>query len=268
MSQDEMQLAPADSPQWKVVQRPPTPEEVIIHAIDKQVSPENLERLLAMQERIQAARAKAEFDAALSAFQAEAPVILKEKPVATKAGTVAYKFAPIEAIAVQIKPLLLKHGFSYSLDEDVTSQEGWVIGICVVTHKAGHSKQSRCKFPLGTKTDIMSNTQVRAAALTFACRRALCNAFGLVISGEDIDGATGKIKPQGPSKLKGEKKDDPLVNQMWEVTERIHGTDRNWDRVNQWCWNENILNDDERLPHLSPDRFKAAIQKAKEVLKV
>jgi len=44
------------------------------------------------------------------------------------------------------------------------------------------------KLPLGTRTSIMSDTQQYAAALTFANRRVLANAYGLVFAGEDKDG--------------------------------------------------------------------------------
>ena len=42
-------------------------------------------------------------------------------------------------------------------------------------------------LPLGNKTRIMSQTQVEAAALTFAKRYAFCNAFGILTGDEDTD---------------------------------------------------------------------------------
>jgi hypothetical protein len=49
--------------------------------------------------------------------------------------------------------------------------------------------------PLGNKTQVMSDTQVTAAAGTFAKRYAFCNVFGIMTGDEDTDGAD----PQPPA---------------------------------------------------------------------
>jgi hypothetical protein len=46
--------------------------------------------------------------------------------------------------------------------------------------------------PFGNKTDIMSQSQVAAAATTFAKRYAFCNAFGILTGDEDTDAAVVK----------------------------------------------------------------------------
>ena len=137
---------------------------------------------------LNAETAKKVFDEAMSYFQSKCPVITKSKPVADSGGKRLYAYAPIERIEEIIRPIESECGFTHKFDQDVTSKEGWVIVKVTITHTGGHISETTGMFPLGTKTQIMSNTQCYAAALTFANRRVLGNAYGLVFSGEDQDG--------------------------------------------------------------------------------
>jgi ERF superfamily len=161
-------------------------EELIAKAIDKNVPVETMERLLVMRRELKAEWAKAQFDNAMSAFQAECPIIKKTKGVKTNSGELAYKYAPLESIVDQVKNLLSKHGFSYSVNQP-ESRAGYIKVAFTVKHKYGHSETTSVELPLGNKTSIMSQTQVEAAALTFAKRYAFCNAFGILTGDEDTD---------------------------------------------------------------------------------
>lgn len=162
-----------------------TPEVLIAQAIDKGVSVETMERLLAMRRELKAEQAKEAFDADMATFQAKCPTIKKTKSVRTKAGIVAYSYAPLESIVEQVKSLLCEHNFSYAVNTETS--EGKVKAICAAKHKLGHSESSSIELPFGNKTDIMSQTQVVAAALTFAKRYAFCNVFGILTGDEDND---------------------------------------------------------------------------------
>jgi hypothetical protein len=239
------------------------------YAVDKGAGAEAMNTLMNIRRELNMEAAKKAFDEALSAFQSECPLIMKEKSVPTASGKIAYKYAPIEAIEIQIRPLLRQHGFSHTFDTDTASEAGWVIAKCIVTHREGHSRVSTAKFPLGTKTQIMSDTQVYASALTFANRRALSNAYGLVLAGEDLDGQTGKLKPTGPSAMQPADlglKD--LARELWEVLKPVRGTKRDWNEANQWLWREEVLDGaiPETAPDLSPPKFKEVIAKAREIL--
>ena len=160
-------------------------EALIAKAIEKNVSVETMERLLVMRRELKAEYAKEQFDNAMAKFQAKCPTIRKTKEVKTRAGVVAYRYAPLESIVEQVKELLKTHGFSYAVQTETLN--GSVKAICIVKHRFGHSDQSSITVPLGNKTDIMSQTQVVAAALTFAKRYAFCNAFGILTGDEDTD---------------------------------------------------------------------------------
>lgn len=238
-------------------------ESIFQLAIEKQGTAEVLERLMGIRRELNAEAAKKAFDEAMAAFQAECPVIDRPKSVSTNSGTKAYSYAPFEHIIQIVKPYLNQHGFSYTLDTDTESAQGWVIAKCHVTHSAGHVMTSTAKFPLGTKTGIMSETQVFAAALTFASRRVFCNAFGIVTSGEDLNGATAKEKPQGPSSLASEPTVKEYAAKLWELLKPVRGTAKTWVAANAWMVDECIIDPDERAPEFTPERFKEVILKAK-----
>jgi len=157
-----------------------------------------LNLLLAMHERLLAAQAKREFDDAMTAFQAECPVITKGRGVRDGGGVKLYEYAPFEDVIAAVKPFLQTHGFSFDLNTDVESKDGWVVAICTAKHRGGHSESKSVKLPIGSGTRAMSTTQIYAAALSFASRRAFQNAFGIVCAGEDKDGKL-PTPTRGPS---------------------------------------------------------------------
>lgn len=160
-------------------------EILIAQAIERHVPVETMEKLLAMRRELKQERAKEEYDQAMAEFQADCPTIVKTKEVKTKAGIVAYRYAPIESIVEQVRDILKKHGFSYSTNMELLGN-GVKVSV-KVTHSTGHSEETCMSVPLGNKTDIMSQSQVVAAAQTFAKRYAFCNAFGILTGDEDND---------------------------------------------------------------------------------
>lgn len=241
-------------------------------AIESKAGADTLERVMAVRRELRAERAQESFESALSDFQAACPVIVKEKGVKTNAGAVAYKYAPIERVEEVIRPVEKEFGFNHTFDTDTASALGWVIAKCIVTHRAGHSRTSTVKLPLGTKTNIMSDTQQFAAALTFANRRALVNAYGLVLVGEDND-AQMKVKPAGPSTLAAEPTVKELAAELWGLLKPEMAKDPNWVKTNwgahnQWLWRNEVLDGaiPETAPDLSPKRFREVIESAKKLI--
>jgi len=55
------------------------------------------------------------------------------------------------------------------------------------------------EVPLGNKTSVMSQTQVVAAALTFAKRYAFCNAFGIMTGDDDNEKVISDKEPKKDS---------------------------------------------------------------------
>ena len=160
-------------------------EGLISQAIDKGIPVDTMERLLTMRTQLKTEWAKEQFNKAMANFQAECPQITKTKEVKTKSGIVAYRYAPIESIVQQVAPFLKTNGFSYSTSMEL--KEAGVKVIVRVVHVSGHSEESSMEVPFGNKTEIMSASQVTAAAQTLAKRYAVCNAFGILTGDEDTD---------------------------------------------------------------------------------
>lgn len=173
-------------------------EVLIAQAIQQGTPVETIERLLAMRRELKAERAKEIYDEAMAGFQSECPIIKKTKSVQIKTGVVAYRYAPIESIVSQVKSLLKKYGFSYSTK--IKTEKGLVKATCIVKQLAGHSEEYEMEVPLGTKTAVMSDSQVVAAAATFAKRYAFCNAFGILTGDEDNDAVNTGNKNLTPPK--------------------------------------------------------------------
>ncbi len=162
-------------------------DSMILQALDKNVSVETLEKLLAMRKEYMAEQAMNAFNQAMTDFQNECPIIKKTKGVTTNTGVLAYRYAPLDSIVSQVRGLIFKHGFSYHISTEVVGSN--VIVYCTVNHIQGHSKVTPYgPVPLGQQTAIMNDTQVVAAAFTYAKRNAFCNAFGIMTGETDTDG--------------------------------------------------------------------------------
>lgn len=174
------------------------PEALISQAIAAGASIDTLERVMALRKDVLAEKAKQAFNEAMAAFQEECPVIKKTKGVKTKAGAEAYKYAPIDSIITQVKACVKKHGFSYRTSMQLLT--GNVKVVCRVVHMLGHEETSEMEVPLSDGTQIMSKTQVVAAASTFAKRYAFLNAFGIMTGDDDDDTASERADAPGREK--------------------------------------------------------------------
>lgn len=179
----------------------PSAELLIGQAIQKGVTVDTMERLMAMRRELKAEKAEEAYHSAMAEFQAECPIIKKTKKVLNKpekGGGVRYTFAPLDSIIQQVKPLIQKYGFSYTVDTLV--EDTWVTAICKVIHKLGHSETSSFKIPMDPEA-FMSQAQKFASALTFAKRYAFCNAFGILTGDEDNDAKMTKKEMDSAEKL-------------------------------------------------------------------
>lgn len=169
-----------------VVILPSESERLISLAIQEKTPVEYLERLLVMRREMRAEKAREDFYIAMSKFQAECPVIVKDKIVYEKNSEtkIRYKFAPIDSIEKQVKPLLVKHGFSTR--DNVIQNEKMIGAVCIVTHTGGHSEETKFEVPIGSE-QYMSEVQKYGARVTFAKRYAYCNALGIRTGDEDTD---------------------------------------------------------------------------------
>lgn len=170
-------------------------DQLLELAVREKVSVDVLERLEAMHERMMERNARAAFFEALNAFQEECPVIEKSAEANIKTnsgGSYGYTYAPLETITETIRPVLKRHGLSYSWSTEASDRPDFLHVVCILRHVEGH--EERAVFPVPTHTDAaMSGAQKQGAALTYGKRQSLTSVLGLTTS-DDVDGA-GRAQP-------------------------------------------------------------------------
>ncbi len=193
---------PADRDQLAV--RPePSISNMLQAFIDRGISAENVnafEKLLELKERIEQRDAEKQFAAAFAALQSEMPSIEASKVVPDKYGNVKFRFAPYEQIMEQIRPLLLKYGFTVSFS--MAFADNRVVQSCTLQHVGGHSRTNQFMARTGDGPPGASPAQADGAASTYAKRFALCNALN-IITEIDTDGrpdARNEGEPLPPDK--------------------------------------------------------------------
>ena len=144
-----------------------------------------LERIVALQERMDATRARGEFVAALARVQADCPVIERRSPIPDASGRIKYRYAPLENIIHVAGPVLRDNGFSWMFSVDYP--EGATTVCCTLAHISGHLQESCVRMP-GVNVPKANAAQNEGAAITYGKRLAFLNATGLTTADEDTDG--------------------------------------------------------------------------------
>lgn len=123
-------------------QQESSPAEMIRQAVNAGADLEKLEKLLALQERWDAAQAKKAYHQAMSDFKANPPKIDKDKKVgySTSKGKVGYSYASLANICAEINPALSRNGLSASWRH--SQQNGSITVTCRITHAMGHYEET------------------------------------------------------------------------------------------------------------------------------
>lgn len=159
-------------------------------ALDPNVPIEKLERMLAMQERIQAESAKSAFAAAFAAASAEFPMI----PLNGR-GDKNKHYALLKDIVNLTRPVLARHGLALSFG--VESAPDKVTVTAELMHVAGHSKTTSMELPRDT-SGSKNAVQAVGSSQTYGQRYTAQAILGLSLGDDtDDDGAgaadSGKI---------------------------------------------------------------------------
>lgn len=171
-----------------------SPNSLIAIALEKGTNMDQLERLLALKERWDAAQANKSFLSALSKFQRDVPSIPKKTQVKYESktgGRVNYFFAELGDIDEAIKSCMAENGLSkrWEISEDGDR----IICTCIISHIDGHQEKttmSSTKDTSGGKNEIQS----RASAISYMQRYTLIGALGLTTASEDNDAAGTDLK--------------------------------------------------------------------------
>jgi hypothetical protein len=164
-----------------------SPAQLIMAAIERGIPAEALERLVGLQERMEARAAAKEFAQAVAAFKASCPPIFKSKlvEIEKRDGTkYSYTFAPLEEILPVVEPHLTANGLSIKWDRRVEAS-GLLTSVCTLKHLNGHFETSSFTLPTENANPGMTVQQKYAGAATFADRKSLQAVLGIVAGDED-----------------------------------------------------------------------------------
>jgi hypothetical protein len=166
---------------------PPT-MALIQMAMDKDMDADKLEKLMQLHERAQDREAEREFAEAMNLCQSELPRIVRD---ATNSQT-SSKYARLESLDNQIKPVYIKHGFTLTFGTDTSPIAGHIRITCICQHVGGHKRTYQGDFPLddaGIKGGV-NKTPMHATGSTMSYGRRYLTLmiFNLVMAGEDNDG--------------------------------------------------------------------------------
>lgn len=180
-------------------------------ASDHTFNVDTMERLLAMQERMEERQRQAEFNAAMSRLHAAMPRISKEGRIVIaakegKTGSVT-KFARLEDIDRAVRPLLDAEGMSLSFDTQWV--EGRVMVIGKLSHINGHSETKQIPLPLDV-SGSKNNVQAAGSTVSYGRRYLVKMFFNIIEDGEDNDGA-------GAPKIVTQKQADELNDLLTEI---------------------------------------------------
>lgn len=164
----------------------PTPTDLIAQAIEKGLDVQALEKLMDLQERWDANKARKLFFESFTKFQSECPDIRKMKAVSFGGDDKAkYHYAPLADITRQIGLKLKENELSYRWEIQDTDKEIKV--TCLVSHVSGHTERTTMQANPDT-SGAKNPIQARGSAIEYLKRYTLIGALGLSTADTDIDG--------------------------------------------------------------------------------
>lgn len=144
------------------------------------MSPESLEKILDMQERILNRQAEQDFNEAFKDLKSEL------SPVVNNAQSHTNKYSTIDHIQKTIASPMARHGFT--INWDVTKDGETIVAKCFLSHCGGHKSFSNAFAVIESSSRATNKSQAIAIATTYAKRYSLLNVLGLTTTNEDTDG--------------------------------------------------------------------------------
>lgn len=169
---------------------PSDPMALIASAVEHGMSPDQLGKLMDLQERWAANQAAEAFAAALTEFQKTCPSIHKGRT--TTDGKAYASFDDVMRVAA---PRLAAVGLCVSFDVEQVP-ESKMLNIVTILRHGIHEHRTRFSCPVPEMR--VNETQRMGAALSYAKRYGLCAALNLVVTDEDSDGSGLGAGPSAP----------------------------------------------------------------------
>jgi hypothetical protein len=181
-------IADQPQPSGAVALAQNSPAAMMLAAQQRGASPEQIEKMMALQERWEANEARKAYNVAFAAFKAEAVQIVRNRSV-TDGPLKGKAYAELFSVVKALTPALSRHGLSASwkLTKD---ERDWMEVTCTLRHVAGHEESVSMGGPPdagGAKNAI----QARASTKSYLERYTLKAICGVAEGGEDDDGNGG-----------------------------------------------------------------------------
>lgn len=175
---------------------PPAPISLLAIAIQKGVDADQLDKLLAMQERYEKNQAEKAFNAAMTRCQKAMPTIVKDK----ENKHTKQRYASLEGILEIARPVYSEAGFALSFTEEESKLSNHVRLVCLVSHDGGCTRRFEGDFPIDAGGmrggDNKTAIQAKGSTITYAKRYLVCMAFNLTIADQEPESeATARIGP-------------------------------------------------------------------------
>ncbi len=175
------------SDQQQLAQREPTVLEIIQQAVNSKVDVDTLRGLFELQKDFMKMQAEQAFNAAMARLQVKLPQINKYGQGKNS------KFAKLEDIDTIIRPLLGEEGFSFSFNEE-SSTDKTVTFVAKLSHEFGHSELKRLTVPMDTSATNQQGRSIRPAiqdagsTVSYARRYLIKMHLNIIETDEDNDG--------------------------------------------------------------------------------
>ncbi len=179
-------------------------------ARDPSVDIDKMERLIAMQERVQGRDAQTQYYAALAEMQPNLPIIDERGGIKDRSGNIQSTYALWEDVNEAIRPTLSEHGFSLSFR--VSRADGEIIVTGILAHRSGHREETTLSLPTDT-SGSKNAVQAVGSSTSYGKRYTAFALLNITTTGEDDDGNKAGAKivhdaardapfPQGPARNK------------------------------------------------------------------
>jgi hypothetical protein len=148
-------------------------------ALDPRCDMEKLERLMALQERMEAKTALESFNASFAEMQCAMPSVEKR----TENTHTKKMYADLDDINYAVRPVMAKFGFGVSFK--IVNHEKGVSVTGILMHKAGHREETTMLLPLDVGAG-RSAVQSVGSTTTYGKRYVMCALLNIT-SGDDND---------------------------------------------------------------------------------
>lgn len=175
-------------------------------AIARGASIDELDRLIALKERMDASAAKQAFTSAMVEFKRNPPKVLTNRtgtvrPKDDKKQGFEYRYADLAAVCDKVIEALANVGISHHW---TTDQQGAFVHVtCTLTHELGHSISTTL---LASPDDSGGKNRIQAigSAVTYLRRYTLLAITGIAVEAEGDDDGAGGISAGDRAELRHE----------------------------------------------------------------